>query len=104
MYFVFGGIVDYLGQSLPKDYDPIFNRLSKNLFPIITGAYNLIMVLGMGALTIAGLIAILGYGLFKDAQLVKENKQWLGRILIAAVLSGSVLTFAGIFTTIKIGG
>lgn len=97
-------IVSYLDDDLPAGYEKIFKRIAQVLKPILADAYNLILGLGFGLLTIAGVVAAVSYGLFKDSDLVKENKRWLQRIFLATALLGSVFAFCGIITRIRIGG
>jgi hypothetical protein len=94
-------IVDYLDSWLPPGYDECLGPLLHNFLPVLADAYQFIMWLGFGLLAIAALVAGLSYGLFKDADLVKENKRWLQRILVSSLLLGSVLAFCGIMTHIK---
>jgi hypothetical protein len=60
------------------------------------------MKLGIGALAIAGLVAAICFGLFKDSQTIREHKQWLVRIIIAVVIVGSILALIGIISKVRI--
>ncbi len=97
-------IIDYLGEdkAFPEKYQKTFHRILKNIIPVLGDAYRLVVTLGFGLLAIAALVAAIGYGVMKDSDLVKENKRWLERILIATALLGSVLSIVGIAAGIVI--
>lgn len=97
-------IIDYLSgdKAFPEEYQKTFHRILKNIIPVLGDAYRLVVTLGFGLLAIAALVAAIGYGIMKDSDLVKENKRWLERILIATALLGSVLSIVGIAAGIVI--
>ncbi len=92
------GIVDYMGDSGHGTFDQIQDTVE----PVLADAYALLMKLGIGALAIAGLVAAICFGLFKDSQTIREHKQWLVRIIIAVVIVGSILALIGIISKVRI--
>lgn len=79
-----------------------FKSVDDKATELIAEVYNLLLKVGIGLLAIVALIAAICFGMFKDSQAIKENKQWLVRIIIAIVIVGSVLTLVGIFSQINI--
>lgn len=84
--------VDYLKNKGPG----IFDSLGKTLQGVLADIYGWLIVLGLGGLGCALLAAFIMFGLKGDSPAIKENKQWIGRIIIAAIGVSSTLTIIGI--------
>ena len=77
-----------------------FAALLEKLQSVIGDAYALLLVVGIGALGCALVGAFILFGLLKDTSSVKENKNWIVRILIAVIGVSTVITLIGIFAGI----
>lgn len=91
-------VIDYMSKQGSDIFDPV----EKATQPIFSGLYGLLLTLGIGLLAIAGLVAVVCYGVLKDSSKIKENKEWLGRVLIAVIGAGALLSIIGIVSRIRV--
>lgn len=83
---------EYLGSGDGKT----FESLGKTLQNVLSNAYSLLMVVGFGLIGCALVAAFILFGVLKDTNAVRENKQWILRLLIAIIGISCVLTIIGI--------
>lgn len=74
----------------------VFAPLGEKLQEVMASMYGVLIGVGVSILVIAGIFAGIMYGVAKDSSAVKDNKKWIGRILLGACIVASVLTFVGI--------
>lgn len=87
--------------SYLKDADgKTFEGLLGTLQNVIGDAYALLIAVGIGALGCALVGAFILFGLLKDTSSVRENKNWIIRILGAVIGISTVITLIGIFAGI----
>lgn len=86
----------YLENASGKTFDGLLGTLQN----VIGDAYALLIAVGIGALGCALVGAFILFGLLKDTSSVRENKNWIVRILIAVIGISTVITLIGIFAGI----
>jgi len=73
-----------------------FDQLEQVIKAYFADAYQLLMVVGVAVLVLAGVTAGILFGVMKDSQKVKENKSWLIRILASVAIIALVLTLVSL--------
>ena len=86
--FVVLADLDYL----KTDGNGAFDQLEKVIKEYFAETYQLLLVIGVAVLVLAGVAAGILFGVLKDAQKVKENKTWLVRVLVAVAIVAGILT------------
>lgn len=87
--------------SNPADYlnkggNGTFNKLQTTLQNTLADAYALLIAVGLGLIGCALVAAFILFGVLKDNSAVKENKQWILRLIGAVIGVSCVLTLIGI--------
>lgn len=73
-----------------------FNSLSETLQGVLADGYKMLTVVGLGVIGCALVIAFILFGALKDSTSVKENKQWIVRMIGAVIGIAMVITLIGI--------
>ena len=73
-----------------------FDNLKSTLQNVLADMYGLLVAVGFGLLGCALVAAFILFGVMKDNNTIKENKQWILRLILAATGIACVLTIIGI--------
>ncbi len=73
-----------------------FNSLSETLQGVLADGYKMLTAVGIGLIGCALVVAFILFGVLKDNSSIKENKQWIVRLIGAVIGIAMVLTIIGI--------
>lgn len=73
-----------------------FSSLSDTLQGVLADGYKMLTAVGIGLIGCALVVAFILFGVLKDNSSIKENKQWIIRLIGAVIGIAMVLTIIGI--------
>lgn len=83
-------------DDLKREDGGTFGKLGDTLQQTIADAYGMLTVVGIGLIGLCLVVAFICFGILKDNSTIKENKQWIMRLLIAVIGVSCVITIIGI--------
>lgn len=80
--------------------DKTFAGVQSTFEGLFASAYSLFISVGIALLVLAGIAAAILFGMLKDNTKVKENRNWIVRVLAAAAIVAVMLTAVGLFYSV----
>lgn len=83
-------------ETMKSGNNGTFSKLTETLQKTIADAYGMLTAVGIGLIGVCLVAAFIMFGVMKDNSTIKENKQWILRLLIAVIGVSCVVTIVGI--------